>query len=69
MLNWIISITKEYLEHYKLCANEWKVLSKIICVWWQSYNCVQVKLFVLISNTWNHLTVCEQMRSGSFKKM
>ena len=26
--------------------------------------CVQIKLFVLESNTWNYLTVCEQMSTA-----
>ena len=26
-----------------------------------------IELFVFDSNTWNHLTVCKQMKSGSFK--
>ena len=32
------------------------------------FNSKQIKLLVLDSNTWNHLTECKQMRSGLFKK-
>ena len=28
-----------------------------------------VELLVLHSNTWNHLTICRQMSSGSFKNV
>ena len=28
-----------------------------------------VKLLLLNSNTWNHLTVCKKMSSGSFKNV
>ena len=28
-----------------------------------------VKLWLLYSNTWNHLTVCKQMSAGSFKNV
>ena len=28
-----------------------------------------VKLWLLYSNTWNHLTVCKQMISGTFKNV
>ena len=31
------------------------------------FNCVPIELLVLNSNTWNHLTVCKQLNSGSFK--
>ena len=33
----------------------------------KSFNYVQIKLLVLDSTTWNHLTVCKQMSSDSFK--
>ena len=28
-----------------------------------------IELLVLDNNTWNHLTVCKQMDSGSFKNI
>ena len=31
------------------------------------FNCVQMELVVLSSNTWNHWIVGKQMSSGSFK--
>ena len=30
---------------------------------------IDVKLLLLHSNTWNHLTVCKKMSSGSFKNV
>ena len=30
-------------------------------------NCVPIKLLVFDSNSWNHLTLCKLMNSGSFK--
>ena len=33
----------------------------------EQLNCVQMKLSVFDYNTWNYLTVCKQMSSGSFK--
>ena len=32
-------------------------------------NCVKTELLVLDCNIWNHLTVCKQMGSGSFKNV
>ena len=31
--------------------------------------CAKIKLFVLHNNTWNQLTVCKQMSSGSFRNV
>ena len=34
----------------------------------QTNDWYQIELLVLDSNTWNHLTGCKQITSGSFKK-
>ena len=36
-------------------------------IYLKPFNCVQIKLLMLYSNAWNHLTVCKQMSQGSFK--
>ena len=34
----------------------------------EPFNSVQIKLSVFNSNAWDHLTMCKQMTSSSFKK-
>ena len=48
MLNWIVSVTKQYLK---------------------PFNCLEIKLLVFDRNTWNYLTVCQQINSVLFKML
>ena len=42
-------------------------LNHIIYQYLEPFNWEQIKVLVFDNNTWNHLTVCKQMSSGSFK--
>ena len=58
-------------------TNDWYLIELLVInsiVWnpstiWKWMNNVDKKLLVLDNNTWNHLIVCKQMSSGSFKNV
>ena len=64
MFNWIVNGTYQYLEPFnfvELCKTElfeielFDYFTVLVNDW------SLIKLLVLNSNTWNHLTVCKQM--------
>ena len=57
-----------YLKPFN-CANKWIISNKIISVkykYLKPFYCMLIKLLVLDSNSWYHLTLCQQMSSVLF---